>query len=100
MMSRLPSLLVGMAAGATLLYVAMNYHVMRADDGIHLVAKQSPRLSETLIDIRAFSMSDWAGHPQLAAALVQADKEYLIGNSAAGLLQDKISPLLPEWPRE
>lgn len=99
-MPRLPSFLLGMATGAALLYVATNYHVMRAGDGFHLVAKQSPRLSDTFVDIRAFSMADWAGRPHLAAALVQAKKEYLLGDSAAAAIQENVKQLLPAWPKE
>jgi hypothetical protein len=99
-MSRAPTFLVGMAAGAALLYTAMNFYVMRAGDGFHLVAKQSPRLSETFVDIRAFSMADWASHPQLAADLMQAEKQYLVGDSAAASFQDNVKQLLPAWPKE
>ena len=99
-MSRLPSFLFGMVAGAALLHMAMNYHLMRAGDGFHLVAKQSPRLSETFIDIRTFSMADWAGHPQLAADLVQANKQYLVGNSAAAAIRENAQQLLPAWPKD
>ena len=99
-MRRLSSFLLGMATGAALLYVAMNYHVLRAGDGFHLVAKQSPRLSDTFVDIRDFSVADWASHPQLAAALVQAKKEYLLGNSAATAIQENVKQLLPSWPEQ
>ena len=61
----------------------MNYHVVRSSDGFHLIAKSPPRLSETFVDIRAFSVADWTGHPQLASALVQANKQHLLGDSAA-----------------
>ena len=88
-MSRLSSFLLGMVAGAGLLQGATTYHVVRADDGFHLVAKQPARLSETYVDIRAFTMTDWAGHPQLASALVQANQQQLLGDSAAGALQEQ-----------
>ena len=99
-MSRLPTFLAGMVVGAALLYVAMNYHVMRASDGLHLIAKPTARLSETFVDVRAYSMADWAGHPQLAAALVQADKQYLLGDSAAASIPDNLQQLLPAWPKQ
>jgi hypothetical protein len=89
-----------MAAGAGLLYTAMNFHVMHAGDGFHLVAKQSPRMSEIFIDVREFSMADWASHPQLAADLVQANKQYLVGDSAAAALQENVKQLLPAWPKQ
>jgi len=89
-----------MVAGAGLLQGATTYHIVRASDGFHLIAKQPPRVSESYIDIRAFTMTDWAAHPQLASALVQANQEQLLGESAAGALQDKAKQLLPGWPKK
>jgi hypothetical protein len=43
-------------------------------------------------------MADWANHPQLAAALVQSNREYLLGGSAAGAFQENAKQLLPAWP--
>ena len=82
-MKRISSFLLGMATGAMLLHAATLYHVVRASDGVHFIAKQPARLSETYVDIRSFSMTDWAAHPQLASALVQANQQQLIGESAA-----------------
>jgi hypothetical protein len=97
-MSRFSSFLLGMATGAILLYGATLYHVVRAPDGFHFVKKQQPRLSETYVDIRAFTMTDWASHPQLASALVQANQQQLLGDSAAGSLLEGIKQALPAWP--
>jgi hypothetical protein len=98
-MSRLSTFLLGMVAGAALLQGATNYHVVRAADGLHLIAKQPPRLSETYIDIRKFTMTDWAGHAQLATALVQANQQQLVRDAAAAALQEKARQLVPEWPK-
>jgi hypothetical protein len=89
-----------MVAGAGLLQGATNYHIVRASDGFHIVPKQPARLAETYVDIRAFSMNDWAARPQLASALVQANQQQLLGNSAATTLQEKAKQLLPEWPKK
>ena len=56
-------------------------------------------LAETYVDIRAFTMNDWAGHTQLASALVQANQQQLLGHSAAGAPQQTINQALPEWPK-
>jgi len=99
-MSRLSSFFVGMVVGAGLLQGATTYHIVRAADGFHFIAKQPARLSETYVDIRAFTMTDWAGHPQLASALVQANQQQLMGESAANSAQEKAKQLLPEWPKK
>jgi len=97
-MSRLASFLCGVVAGAALLHFAMNYHVVRSRDGFDLIAKQPARLSEAYVDIRAFGINDWAGRPQLAAALVKANKQHLLGDSAAQAIQQSVQQLLPNWP--
>ena len=99
-MSRVSTFVMGMVTGAVLLQGANLYHVVRANDGIHFVQKQPPRLSETYVDIRAFSMNDWAGHPQLASALVQGNQQQLLGESAAGSLRDTVNQALPAWPKQ
>src|SRR5262245_43015861 len=94
-MSRLSSFLLGMVVGAALLHVATLDHVVGASDGFHFVAKQPPRLSETYVDIRAFTMADWSNRPQLASALVQANQQQLLGDSAKGSFQQAVNQLLP-----
>ena len=42
-------------------------------------------------------MNDWAARPQLASALVQANQQQLLGDSAVTALQDKAKQLLPDW---
>jgi hypothetical protein len=99
-MSRLSSFLFGMVAGAGLLQGVTTYHIVRASDGFHLITKQPARLGETYVDIRSFTVSDWVARPQLASALVQANQQHLLGDSAATALQDKAKQLLPEWPKQ
>jgi hypothetical protein len=89
-----------MVAGAALLQGATNYHIVRASDGFHIVPKQPARLAETYVDIRAFSMTDWAARPQLASAMVQANQQQLLGDSATTTLQEKAKQLLPDWPKK
>jgi hypothetical protein len=89
-MKRISTFFMGMAVGSMLLYSATLYHVVRATDGVYLIAKQPPRLAETYVDIRSFSMSDWASRPQLASALVQANQQHLLGDSAAGAIRNSL----------
>ncbi len=76
------------------------YHVVRASNGFHLIPKQPSRLGETFVDIRSFTMTDWTARPQLASALVQANQQQLLGDSAVAALRDKAQQLLPEWPKK
>lgn len=99
-MSRIWAFLTGMLCGALVLHVAMNYHVVRSNDGLHLVGKSPARLSETFVDIRAYGIADWTGHPQLAAALVESNKQHLLGDSAAATFHQSINQLLPGQTRQ
>src|SRR5262245_29327640 len=100
-MSRIWCFFLGMATGAILLHVGTLYHLVRATDGVHLIAKQPPRLGETYVDIRGYSMSDWAGHPQLASAIVQANQQQLLSSSAASSIQEAVHQALPAaWPKQ
>jgi hypothetical protein len=98
-MSRVWSFFLGMAAGAILLHVGTLYHLVRAPDGVHLIEKQPPRLGEMYVDIRSYSMSDWAGHPQLASAIVQANQQQLLTSSATSSIKDALHQTLPAWPK-
>ena len=99
-MKRISFFLLGMATGAVLLHAATLYHFVRASDGVHFIAKQPARLSETYVDIRSFKITDWAEHPQLASALVQANQQHLIGESAAGAFRESVNQALPAWPKK
>jgi hypothetical protein len=89
-----------MATGAMLLQGASTYHIVRANDGFHLVAKKPARLAETYVDVRSYTMTDWAGHPQLATALVQANRQHLVGDSALKSVQETANQLMPAWPKK
>jgi hypothetical protein len=95
-MWRLWSFFFGIIVGFVLLHTAMTYHIVRANDGIHVVAKSPARLSQSYVDIRGFGFTDWSGHPQLASALIQSNKQHLLGDSAVNSLQQSVNNLLPD----
>jgi hypothetical protein len=86
--------LLGAAAGAGGMFVSHTYHVVRADDGFHLVQKLTPQFNDTYVDIRNFDRNAWDDHRPLAVALVKANKPQLViqgageklGNAAKGVL--------------
>ncbi len=94
-MRRISTFLLGMATGAMLLHGATLYHVVRASDGIHLIPKQPPSLAQTYVDIRSFTMDDWAGHAQLASAMVQAGQQQLLGEAAGGTIRETLNSVIP-----
>lgn len=93
-MKRLSSFILGMVVGAGLLYGALNYHLIHADDGMHLIPKLESQLSLTYVDIREFTVADWAKHTELAAALMQADRGDLIEDAANDALHNALDNVL------
>ena len=93
-MKRFTTFLLGMAVGAGLLFGALNYHLVRADDGMHLVRKVDAKLSGTYVDIRGFTFADWAKHPDLAAALIDAGQRDLVEGAASDALRNGLNRFL------
>ena len=93
-MRRLTTFISGMIVGGILLYVALNYHLIRAQDGLHFVTKTDPSLAATYVDIRNFTVADWTQHANLAAAIMQADKTELMRGSAIDSLENSVDRFL------
>jgi hypothetical protein len=89
-MGRFGSFMLGVVVGAGLAYGAFNYHVLRADEGLQLVAKITPGLEGTYVDIRGFGFEDWNRHRGLAVALVKADKAHLMTDAATAELREAV----------
>jgi hypothetical protein len=69
---------LGVGVGVTLCLGLMNFHVVRARDGFHLVQKQHAMLGQVYVDATQFSEKDWNDHCELAAAMKADNKEYLM----------------------
>jgi hypothetical protein len=93
-MGRFSSFLLGVVVGAVAVYGSLKYHVVRAQDGVHLVPKVYSGLGDVYVDIRNFAPSDWNRHRALALALVKADKEDLIGDTTAGFFRQSLQNAL------
>jgi hypothetical protein len=93
-MKRLMTFFFGMIAGAALLLGAQRYHVIRAEDGLHMVPKLHASLSSTYVDIRNFTVADWASHPDLASAMIADDRRELVEGAASDALQNGLDRLL------
>jgi hypothetical protein len=96
-MRRWITFMIGMILGATLLYGLQRYHLIRARDGLHLIPKVESSLAATYVDIRDFTVSDWARHSEVALALVQADQSKLMEDAAADTIRQSIDRLLDPY---
>ena len=85
-MKRIPAFLLGVVVGALGLFMALNYHFVRANDGMHMIRKTSSSLSGTYADVRGYTPTDWANHPDLAAAIMASGEQELIEDVAGEAL--------------
>ena len=83
------TLLLGVAIGAGGMFVSRTYHVVRADDGFHLVPRLTPEFSDAYVDIRNFDLRAWDAHRPLAVALVKAKQhQFVIQGAGENLHRD------------
>ncbi len=73
---------LGGLVGAALMFVALQYHVVRSHDGLQLIPR-APKASLGLAwaDIRDWTAEQWADRPELARALVAHGASDLIAES-------------------
>ncbi len=81
-MSRISSFFIGVVVGAVGLFVAMQFYVIRASDGFHLVPKLAAKLEIPYVDIRSFTVTDWQNHQPLAVAILKANQGNLMQDSS------------------
>lgn len=91
--------ILGYLLGAASLFGALHYHVVRGNDGFHVVAKTTVNLRDTYADVRAWDATTWTDHPNLAEAVAKANKSDLIVSSASNSISQSIDNLLPRKPK-
>jgi hypothetical protein len=95
-MSRFSSFLLGLILGGAAVFLGLKYHVVRADDGLHLIPKTQAAFQDVYIDIRQFGLAEWTEHPALAAAILQADKGELLQDSMRQGLRNSVDQLFDQ----
>ena len=93
-MRRLMTFILGMVVGGILLYGALSYHFIRADDGLHVIPKSSATLVSTYVDIRKFTVADLANNADIVEAIMRANKQELLKDTATGAVQNGIDRFL------
>ncbi|TWT74338.1 hypothetical protein [Allorhodopirellula solitaria] len=71
----------GVVLGAALIYNAMHFHLVRGQNGVFMVSKETSNLSDVYVDIRNFTLDDWRQHKPLAAAMVKSDHSELLDDA-------------------
>lgn len=94
MFGRLGTFLTGFLLGGVTVYTALHYHVVRANDGLHLIPKLRSTFAESYVDIRNFGVEDWNQHRELALAVAQAGHEDLLHGVAVQPVLDAMNGFL------
>ncbi len=93
-MGRFGSFLLGVVVGAAAVFGTLKYHVVYADNGVHIVPKVIAGFDDIFVDIRGFGLSDWAEHKSLAAALAKAGKGELLQDAAVNQIEESVDSFL------
>ena len=92
-MRKLLAALFCMMLGGGLVYLAFQYHVVRAADEYAVIPKLGPGLTDTYVDVRSWDAAEWRRHPALVRALLkQGRSDLVIAPGARGLLNDLLRP--------
>jgi hypothetical protein len=90
-MHRITWFVGGFIAGIAALLVVQQNHIVRADEGFHLVPRVSAGYDDIYVDIREFGFDDWNDHQGLSMALVKSEKEDLLKDAAVNSVHDSIN---------
>jgi hypothetical protein len=85
---------MGVVAGAALLYAILNFHLIHARDGVHMVPKVDAQLGGTYVDIREFGPREWLERPEIFMALRRANRDDLIELAADDAVRHGLDRLL------
>ena len=88
----------GVVVGGLLIYCGLNYHVIRARDGMHLVPKVDAQLAGTYVDIREFTPRDWVNRREIFAALHAAKRDDLLQTAVGDAANNALDRLLGPAP--
>jgi hypothetical protein len=83
----------GCVVGALALYAALSFHVVRAEDGHHVIAKTTLALHDTYVDIRPFGVNEWKDHLELVEAMRKAGKKDLVKGAAENAVRRTLDGL-------
>lgn len=93
-MRRIMTFVMGMVCGGLMLWGALQYHILHTNSGLRLVPKVNANLTKTYVDIRGFTVADWARNTDLVLALTNANQRELMGDAAGNALQNGLDSWL------
>lgn len=96
-MNKLSTLIVGLVVGASLMFVSLRYHVVRADNGFHMVPKSTANLGTIYADVRDYTVDDWRNNQQLMIDITKSDNAPLQEEAAKSALGNTFENAWNDW---
>ncbi|MEP3479840.1 MAG: hypothetical protein ABJZ55_11380 [Fuerstiella sp.] len=91
-MKKFKPFLVGAVAGSLLMFVSLQFHLIRSEDGFRLVPRTpQPSIGLFFVDLRNWTPEDYADRPELARALVAHGDTDLVASSVSDELLGRVS---------
>lgn len=91
-MKKFKPFLIGAVAGSLVMFVSLQFHLIRSEDGFRLVPRTpQPSLGLFFVDLRGWTPEDYADRPELARALVAHGDTDLVASSVSDRLLDGVS---------
>lgn len=91
-MGKFKPFLFGVIAGAGVIFVALQYHVVQTHEGVRVVPRTPQHsLGLAYADIRNWDAAKWSDRPELARALVANGSTDLVAGSVASDLATKLT---------
>ena len=96
-MQKLQGFVIGLLVGAGVMFVALKYHIVRSDQGFHMIPKVSAALSAPYTDIREFSVEDWRSHQDLVLSIAKSKNTALQEAAAKGTVDNTLEDAWRSW---
>ncbi len=98
-MNRLSTFVFGVLVGAALMFTSLKYHIIRAEDGLHLIPKVTSQFGDIYVDIRQFGPEQWSEHRSLTLAIAAAKQENLLEDSVTSGLRRRVEDTIRDFGR-
>ena len=93
-MKRFSNFAFGLLFGAGLMFVGLKYHIVRANDGLHMVPKTMAKLGSVYSDLRTFTVRDWQDRQELLADITRSNDRQLQEEVARAALGNQLNQAL------
>jgi hypothetical protein len=80
----------GAVLGATGMFIAFKFHVVRTKDDWVFVPKPTASLVDAYVDVREWDSDEWTRHPQLVKSLVLTGRADLVRKAVTDRWKDKL----------